>query len=389
MLYSTPLSPSVFPSTHPHTKTIDIFCGYDNLSVEIYAFHSISLNPKRGGLVAGIQVSKDPAGRVIISFPYDPLLVEKVKTIAGRRWHPAEKHWSFPSTDGMLEKILKIFGDENVQIDPSLQAESPTPRGAVPDFVVSAQSNDLQMDKPPNPPLEKGGERGFEDLRRELVSRKYSYKTVKGYIYYNRDFLNFTAKAPSEVNDNDIKDYLLYLAEEKESATATINQAINALKFYYGAMLKKKFVYEVRRPRKDKKLPVVLSQEEVARILSSVRNIKHQVILMLVYSAGLRVGEVVRLKIEDIDSQRMLIHIRGAKGRKDRYTMLSETALNILKEYLEQYRPGNWLFEGARLGRYLSTRSAEKIFEHACQKAQIGKDVSVHTLRGIVLPLIC
>ena len=339
--------------------------------------------------MAGIQVSKDPAGRVIISFPYDPLLVEKVKTIAGRRWHPAEKHWSFPSTDGMFEKILKIFGDENVQIDPSLQAESPTPRGAVPDFVVSAQSNDLQMDKPPNPPLEKGGERGFEDLRRELVSRKYSYKTVKGYIYYNRDFLNFTAKAPSEVNDNDINDYLLYLAEEKESATATINQAINALKFYYGAMLKKKFVYEVRRPRKDKKLPVVLSQEEVARILSSVRNIKHQVILMLVYSAGLRVGEVVRLKIEDIDSQRMLIHIRGAKGRKDRYTMLSETALNILKEYLEQYRPGNWLFEGARLGRYLSTRSAEKIFEHACQKAQIGKDVSVHTLRGIVLPLIC
>jgi site-specific recombinase XerD len=98
-------------------------------------------------------------------------------------------------------------------------------------------------------------------------------------------------------------------------------------------MLKKKFVYEVKRPRKDKKLPVVLSQEEVAKILSSVDNVKHKAILMIVYSAGLRVGEVVKLKPEDIDNQRMLIHIRGAKGRKDRYTMLSETALEVLRQY--------------------------------------------------------
>ncbi len=137
----------------------------------------------------------------------------------------------------------------------------------------------------------------------------------------------------------------------------------------------------MRRPRKDKKLPVILSQDEVARILTSIENMKHRAILMLVYSSGLRVGEVVRLKPEDIDGKRMLIHIRGAKGRKDRYTMLSETALKVLREYKEQYKPVNWLFEGARSGRYLSTRSAEKIFENACKKAQIGKDVSVHTLR--------
>jgi hypothetical protein len=122
---------------------------------------------------------------------------------------------------------------------------------------VSAQSNDLQTYNHSIPSLEKGGEGGFEsgmspkfdfkDLRRELVSRKYSYKTVKGYIYYNRDFIDFTEKDPSEVNDDDIKDYLLYLAEEKESATSTINQAINALKFYYGTILKKKFIYEVKR----------------------------------------------------------------------------------------------------------------------------------------------
>jgi len=221
----------------------------------------------------------------------------------------------------------------------------------------------------------------FEDLRRELVSRKYSYKTVKGYIYYNRDFLNFIKKPPSGVSDSDIKDYLYYLAEEKQAATSTLNQAINALKFYYSTMLKKKFFYEIRRPRKDKRLPVVLSKEEVAKILASIDNIKHKAILMLVYSAGLRVGEVVRLKPEDIDSKRMLIHIKGAKGRKDRYTLLSETALGILREYWKKYRPEKWLFGGAKEGRYLSIRSVDKIFRNACDKTEIKKDVSVHTLR--------
>lgn len=204
---------------------------------------------------------------------------------------------------------------------------------------------------------------------------------MKGYLYYNRDFLNFINKKPSEITDSDIKDYLLYLAEEKQSATSTLNQAINALKFYYGTMLKKKFLYDIKRPRKDKKLPVVLSAEEVAKILNSADNLKHKAILMLVYSAGLRVGEVVKLKPEDIDSKRMLIHIKGAKGRKDRYTLLSEKTLEVLREYWRQYKPDIWLFEGARAGRYLSTRTVEKILEHACEKANIRKDVSVHTLR--------
>ncbi|PIU67835.1 MAG: integrase [Armatimonadetes bacterium CG07_land_8_20_14_0_80_40_9] len=253
--------------------------------------------------------------------------------------------------------ILKVFEREKIHIDPALQSK-----------------------KIPSP-LVGEGEGAFEDLRRELVSRKYSYKTVKSYIYYNRDLLSFTEKNRSEINDSDIKDYLLYLAEEKQSATSTLNQAINALKFYYGTMLKKKFVYEVKRPRKDKKLPVVLSKEEVAKILSSVYNIKHRALLMLVYSAGLRVGEVVKLKPEDIDSRRMLMHIKGAKGRKDRYTMLSETALKILREYWQEYKPVKWLFQGAKADRYISIRTVQKILEHACQNAGIKKEITVHTLR--------
>lgn len=174
--------------------------------------------------------------------------------------------------------------------------------------------------------------RGYlKTFAENLFPRKYSYKTIKAYIHYNSDFLSFSDKNSSEVNENDIKDYLLFLAEEKQSATSTLNQAINALKFYYGTMLKRKFIYEVKRPRKDKKLPVVLSQEEISRLISSVSNIKHKVLLMVVYSAGLRVGEVIRLSPKDIDSQRKLIFIKGGKGRKDRYTILSDIALKTLR----------------------------------------------------------
>jgi len=315
-----------------------------------------------------IHISNDSSGRIIVSFPYDPLLVEKVKSIDGRRWHPAEKHWSFPKLNGMVEKILKVFGGEDVQVDPALKLQYPMP-------VIAREK------------VPKHFPHNFEDFRRELVSRKYSYKTIKGYLYYNKDFINHVQKNPSEIKDEDIKDYLVYLSEAKGAATSTLNQAINALKCYYGAILKRKFVYEVKRPRKDKKLPVVLSQDEVARILSSVDNLKHRAILMLVYSAGLRVGEVVRLKSEDIDSNRMLIHIRGSKGRKDRYIMLSKRALETLNQYWKEYSPTKWLFEGARAGRYISIRTAQKIFEHACEKAGIKKDITVHTLRHSFAPL--
>jgi len=315
-----------------------------------------------------INIRKDESGEIRVSFSsYQSILVKKIKNIKGGRWHPDEKYWSFPNTNGILEKIFKVFESEEINLDPALQSQHPSP------IIVRDKISPAEADKQ--------SLYNFEDLRRELVSRKYSYKTIKAYIYFNKDFLNFLGKRPPDINDDDIKNYLLHLAENKQSATSTLNQAINALKFYYGEVLKRKFVYEIKRPRKDKKLPVILSQEEITKILSSVDNIKHKAILMLIYSAGLRVGEVVKLKPEDIDSERMLIHIKGSKGRKDRYTILSETALEILREYWREYKPRKWLFEGARPGRYLSIRTVEKILEHACEKANIRKDVSVHTLR--------
>jgi site-specific recombinase XerD len=305
------------------------------------------------GVNSVIEISKLGKDKIRVSFPYNPEYVQKIKTAGGHRWHPDEKYWSFPNTDGTLEEILKVFEGEKISIDSVLKSE--------------LSLKQLHHD--------------FEDLRRELISRKYSYKTIKSYIFYNRDFLNFTNKKPFDITDTDIKDYLLYLVEKKNAATSTLNQAINTLKFYYGTMLKKKFIYDVKRPRKDKKLPVVLSKEEIAKILSAQDNIKHRAILMLVYSAGLRVGEVVKLRPEDIDSKRMLVFIKGAKGRKDRYTLLSEKALDILRQYWKEYRPQKWLFVGQNKERCITTRTVEKIFTNACRKAGIIKPVTVHSLR--------
>jgi site-specific recombinase XerD len=146
-------------------------------------------------------------------------------------------------------------------------------------------------------------------------------------------------------------------------------------------MLKKNFVFAIKRPKKDRKLPAVLSREEISKLLSSIANVKHKAILMLTYSAGLRVSEVVKLKLEDIDTERKLIHIRGAKGRKDRYTILSDVAMNTLKLYIESYHPENWLFPSKEDSSHITVRTVQRIFEDACNKAEIKKDVTVHSLR--------
>ena len=224
-------------------------------------------------------------------------------------------------------------------------------------------------------------EKYFENLRKNLVVRKYSPKTIKSYIHYNKDFLGYVRKKPNEITNEDVKDYLFYLVEEKEVSASTLNTAINALKFYYGEVLKRGFVYELKRPKKDKKLPVVLSQEEISRILSSITNIKHRLILMLIYSAGLRVSEVVKLKPGDIDDERKLIHIKGGKGRKDRYTMLSEVAIEMIRRYLKEYGQSIWLFSSQDKEKHITTRTVEKIFSNACRKANIKKNATVHSLR--------
>ena len=167
---------------------------------------------------------------------------------------------------------------------------------------------------------------------------------------------------------------------QKYSASA-INLAISAFKFFFKNVLKNDCISERHRPREDERLPVVLSKDEITKILDMENNPKHRLLLMLAYSSGLRVSEVVSLKKEHIDLSRKAIYVQQGKGRKDRCTLLSEKAARFINEYLALHNIKTWLFPGQNTSRHLSIRSAQYIFDKAIRHAKISKKVSIHSLR--------
>ena len=220
-----------------------------------------------------------------------------------------------------------------------------------------------------------------ESYLKKLELKKYSNNTVKSYVSCFEDFINYYHdKVIDNLHDKDIRDYLQFLIQADRSKPY-INQSINSIKFYYEIVLgmPNRF-YAIERPRKDKKLPVVLSKENVRKLIDSTNNLKHRCIVSILYSAGLRRSELLNLKITDIDSSRMLIHIKDAKGNKDRYTLLAKTLLSDLRTYFKQWKPDLYLFESPNGGKY-SANSVGKIVANAALKARINKRVSPHTLR--------
>lgn len=215
----------------------------------------------------------------------------------------------------------------------------------------------------------------------KLELKKYANNTVRLYVKLFEEFMNyFSDKDIDHINEVDIRDYLKHLVITNRS-NSYINQSINSIKFYYEIVLgmPNRF-YRIERPRKQKKLPIVLSKEQVKLMINSTNNIKHKCIVALLYSSGLRRSELLNLKINDIDSSRMLIHIIDAKGNKDRYTILSQNVLADLREYYKQWKPKEYLFEGFKNQPY-SGSSVGKIITAAAVKAGIRKKVTPHTLR--------
>lgn len=225
----------------------------------------------------------------------------------------------------------------------------------------------------------------FETVRRELRLRNYSLKTIKAYISSLRKFVRyFHPRHPRELIDDDIRNYLLHLLIKEEQAASTVNQVFNALRLLYVDLYKRPFVIgSLPRPLKEKKLPDVLNEDEVKRLFACVPNLKHRTMLMLAYGCGLRVSELVKLRIEDIDGQRGLIHIRGAKGKRDRYTIFPESLRKQLLLYWKKYNLGTsgWLFPSHTADHHLAARSLQAVTERAVKAARITKPASMHTLR--------
>jgi integrase/recombinase XerD len=214
-----------------------------------------------------------------------------------------------------------------------------------------------------------------------LETKRYSINTAKTYTGLFSEFMrHFKGKPLNAINEIDIRQYMLSIVKTGKSLSYQ-NQVINAIKFYYEQVLDmpQRF-YEIERPRTEQKLPTVLSEEEILRIISSTTNLKHKTILVTIYSCGLRLSELLNLKITDVQSDRGLIIVKDGKGNKDRNTILSDTTLTLLRKYYLAYRPKVYLFEGQDGGQY-SVKSVQNIVKHSLKVAKITKRASPHTLR--------
>jgi site-specific recombinase XerD len=199
------------------------------------------------------------------------------------------------------------------------------------------------------------------------------------YIHFNKALCRWLQKTPLEVTDRDIKDYLAHLDRDREFSSSSMNLALSAIRFFYNETLQRNMALDQFRPSNGKRLPEVLARSEVQRLLDLERNPKHRLLLMITYSSGLRVSEVVSLKKIDIDFSRRTILIRNSKRRKDRYTLLSERAADFIREYCGLFDVDNWLFPGHK--GHISIRAAQHIFDKALRNAHIEKNVSIHSLR--------
>lgn len=231
------------------------------------------------------------------------------------------------------------------------------------------------------PPLDGAQLENIHKFKKWLQQRRLSENTVHTYVEVTTFFIRYTnLRNTAEMSKRLIESFNYDFIVRANKSVSYQNQCISGIKKYLDYLGEKVDELHLERPRKERKLPVVLSMEEVKLLLGAITNLKHRTMLSLIYSGGLRIGEAINLKIGDIDSKRMLIHIKGAKGKKDRYTLLSESFLGILREYYKNYRPKDFLFEGQNNSKYSNT-SAQKILKYAVERAGINKRITLHTLR--------
>lgn len=215
-----------------------------------------------------------------------------------------------------------------------------------------------------------------------MYLKAYIKSTIKTYIVEFAQLLYIIKAIQVETLTTDkLKSYLLYCLQELKLSENQVHNRINAIKFYFEKVLgQPQIVLEIPRPKKPNLLPKVIHADDIGRMISNTTNLKHKTLLMLAYGMGLRVSELINLAITDIDSKSMQVHIRVAKGKKDRYVNLPEIILPVLRAYYLAYQPNKFLFEG-QFGEKYSIRSAQQVFKQSLVRAKINKDVGIHSLR--------
>lgn len=304
-----------------------------------------------------------------------------IKALRLRRWHPDRKVWLAPDPDRALSHLEAHFGLERLRIVEGPGGPGgvggPLDHGDPGDPGDPTEAADPGVAGGPNDPLDR--------MRRALLLRGYAPGTRRVYLDHMERFLAWCGRGVDELPEDPsalAQAYVVYLADERGVSRSYHSQVVSALRFLFEGVLRRpELALSIPRPRKEQKLPAVLSQEEVARMLTKPRNLKHRALLMLMYSSGVRVGELVRLRSADLDPDRGLLRVRAGKGRKDRYTVLARRAVEALRQYQTAYSPSTWLFPGKREGWHIHRRTVQRVVARAAQAAGIAKDVTPHTLR--------
>ncbi len=221
-------------------------------------------------------------------------------------------------------------------------------------------------------------QRMIEDLR----IRNYSPRTIETYIRRVAGFARHFGRSPARLGSEEIRAYQVFLVQSRKVSWSVFNQTVAGLRFLYGVTLGQPGrVEQIPYPRQERRLPTVLSHEEVARLLGAVRNLKHRTVLLTLYGTGLRLSEALGLEVSDVDGRRGLIRVRHGKGGKDRYVDLAPTLVEALRVYWRAYRPERWLFPGEATERPMHATGVQKAFGLARERARITKPACIHTLR--------
>ena len=280
----------------------------------------------------GYAIQQGPQGLLYIYIPYQPILIESLKALGNARWHPKSRYWSLPQ--------IKLD-----QVKPLLLSYIPS--------APPSSCHDISN----NP------ETALVHLAQEIKRRGYSRRTLDAYLGICQRFLSHTQKPLTILTPEDGANFINYLNDKNHYTAATLHHFIYGLIFFYKHILHAELRPFLVCPKKKRKLPVVLSRHETESLFSALQNPKHQLLLMTIYSAGLRVSEAVTLRPEDIDLDRNLIRIRNAKGGKDRYSLMSESLHTLFERSRNYHISSPWLFPGRHPAIHVTIRTAQKIFE--------------------------
>ena len=303
------------------------------------------------------------------------------------------QNYKFSTGEHCSKKVIFVYFPYNLLLKNELREKFPTAKWSVSNrYWYLPDINAIRQELGMKPKTEMGkaviaqihpvNQTALKRMYETLLLKSYSPNTIKNYCNEFSQLLYILKDTNVDIlNQERLRAYFLYCINNLKLSENTIHSRLNAIKFYFEQVLhREKMFLEIPRPRKKEILPKVISKRDISKIFSSIENRKHSLMLKLCYGMGLRVSEIVKLKISDIDSSRMLVHIESGKGKKDRYVTLPSSILEDLRKYYKEYRPKTYLFEGQYGGQY-SIRSVQAVFKSAMKKAKINKTVGIHGLR--------